>query len=133
MDDKLTVRLIEGGCHKDVRGKLRFVNDFNMSQVKRFYTISNSIEQPKRGWIMHKRETKWFFPLRGITTIHVTGSNTCSELKESTYVLNAEEPKILEVFPGNWFLIEQNGSAEVQVFSNSFVGEFPDDDFRRDQ
>ena len=62
---------IVGGTHADARGTLRLCNDFDMSEVKRFYTISNSKEQPKRGWIGHKQETKWFFPLRGTTTILV--------------------------------------------------------------
>ena len=60
-----------GGFHADVRGSLRFCNDFDMSAVKRFYTIANSVDQPVRGWIGHKRETKWFFPLKGTTEIVV--------------------------------------------------------------
>ena len=62
---------IVGGSHADSRGALRFCNDFDMSPVKRFYTIANSAEQPVRGWIGHKRETKWFFPLKGATTVTV--------------------------------------------------------------
>ena len=46
-------------------------------------------------------------------------------------MLNAEEPKVLKVPSGNWFSIEQDGNAEVMVFSDSKVGEFANDDFRR--
>ena len=67
----MEVKLITGGKHEDSRGALRFVNDFDMSSIKRFYTISNSASSPKRGWILHHRETKYFFPLRGVTTIHI--------------------------------------------------------------
>ena len=42
-----------------------------MAVVKRFYTIANSVECPVRGWIGHRRETKWFFPLKGATTVTV--------------------------------------------------------------
>lgn len=61
--------LIHGGTHADARGTLRFCNEFDMGAVKRFYTISNSAECPIRGWIGHKRETKWFFPLKGTTEL----------------------------------------------------------------
>lgn len=126
----MEVRLIEGGKHEDARGSLRFCNDFDLTPVKRFYTISNSASEPKRGWIMHKQETKWFFPLVGVTKIKIE-SDIHSTPTPILYNLDAEHPRVLCVPPGNWFLIEQDGSAEVQVFSNCFVGEFPNDDFRR--
>lgn len=117
-------KIIEGGRHEDARGALRFCNDFDMSSVKRFYTVANSAEQPKRGWIMHKRETKWFFPLKGVTTIHID--------PDQTFVLDAAKPAILCIPPNHWFYIEQYDGAEVQVFSNCFVGEFENDNFRKD-
>jgi len=124
------VTLINGGSHADARGCLRFCNDFDMSQVKRFYTIANSAEHPKRGWIMHKRETKWFFPIRGTTIIRIEDVLHCSP-SPLTFTLDAQHPAVLQVPPGHWFLIEQDGAAEVQVFSSCRVGEFNDDDFRR--
>ena len=128
--------IIKGGIHVDVRGLLRFCNDFDMSEVKRFYTITNSAEQPVRGWIGHKRETKWFFPLRGQTIMDVEPMNYsrvgCTEgggLK--TYTISAEVPSVLKVPPDNWFRIKQCGNAEVMVFSDRKLGEFEDDDLRR--
>ena len=126
--------LIVGGIHSDPRGVLRFCNDFDMSAVKRFYTIANSAEQLVRGWIGHKRETKWFFPLRGVTTIEVEPMDLAAKDAEgakSFVVLAAEKPSVLKVEPGNWFCIKQDGSAEVMVFSDCKVGEFENDDFRR--
>lgn len=130
------VSLILGGSYSDARGLLRFCNDFNMSEVKRFYTISNSSIQPKRGWIMHQRETKWFFPLRGETILHIEPDrsvvrNVPSVPQSERCVLLADRPAVLCVPPGYWYCIEQNAVAEIQVFSNCFVGEFPNDDFRR--
>ena len=104
-----------------------------MREVRRFYTISNSREQPKRGWIGHKRETKWFFPLRGRTIVRVRPmeGDECSNVQNvRMFELRDDEPKVLKVPGGNWFLIEQDGAAEVQVFSNCRIGEFPNDDFR---
>lgn len=120
MDD---VRLITGGSHADARGCLRFCNDFDMTPIKRFYTVCNSAEQPNRGWIMHKKETKWLFPLKGVTTIHID--------PDQTFVLDAAKPAILCIPPEHWFYIEQHDGAEVQAFSNCFVGEFENDAFRR--
>lgn len=121
--------LIQGGVHADARGILRFCNDFDLSGVKRFYTIRNSAAEPKRGWIMHKRETKWFFPVLGVTKVSVrlAGSGPSDVF---TCVLDAALPEVLKIDPEQWFCIEQDGSAEVQVFSNCRVGEFADDDFR---
>lgn len=130
----MKVELIVGGSHSDVRGALRFCNDFDMSAVKRFYTIANSAEQLVRGWIGHRRETKWFFPLRGVTTIEIEPMDLAAKDAEgakSSVVLAAEKPSVLKVEPGNWFCIKQDGNAEVMVFSNCKVGEYENDDFRR--
>ena len=126
--------LIQGGCHVDTRGALRFCNDFDMSAVKRFYTIANSAGQPVRGWIGHKRETKWFFPLKGVTAIWVEPMNLAAKNAENAkdvFVLEEEKPSVLKVPPGNWFCIKQDGTAEVIVFSDCKVGESENDDFRR--
>ena len=143
----MNTEIMEGGMHTDARGALRFCNDFDMSSVKRFYTIANSAEQPVRGWIGHKRETKWFFPLKGTTTITLeqmdgetlaaTTSAKAPAVKKNAedakdvFVLEEVKPSVLKVPPGNWFCIKQDGNAEVMVFSDCKVGEFKDDDFRR--
>ena len=129
--------LIAGGNYSDVRGTLRFCNDFDMSMVRRFYTIANSVECPVRGWIGHRRETKWFFPLKGTTTVTVepmAGEMVAAkdaEVAKESFVLNSDRPSVLKVKPGNWFCIEQHDGAEVMVFSDCRVGEFENDDFRR--
>lgn len=122
------ITLIFGGAYADKRGSLTFCNDFDMQEVRRFYTISNSRESPCRGWIGHKRETKWFFPIKGSTEIIIESMNG----KERQSVLLAStEPAVLKVEPGNWFCINQDGNAEVMVFSNCCIGDSRDDDLRR--
>ena len=128
--------LIQGGIHADDRGSLRFCNDFDISLVRRFYTIANSAERLVRGWIGHKRETKWFFPLKGTTEIVVEPMGDFNAERQSgreaeRFVLKEEDPKVLRVPSGNWFCIKQDGRAEVMVFSDCKVGEFANDDFRR--
>ena len=121
--------MISGGRYVDNRGVLRFCNDFDMSAVKRFYTIANSAEQPVRGWIGHKKETKWFFPVRGKTVIEVENFNRVDRVERVE--MDAERPCVLKVPPGNWFKIVQDGDAEVMVFSDCHVGEYENDDIRR--
>lgn len=126
--------VIDGGRHADARGVLRFCNAFDLSAVKRFYTIANSAEQPVRGWIGHKKETKWFFPLRGRTTIlseSMDSSEKDAEIAKDIFVLEETKPGVLEVPPGNWFCIKQDGNAEVMIFSDCKVGEHKNDDYRR--
>lgn len=123
------IRRIDGGRHVDGRGTLRFCNDFDMAQVRRVYTIANSADAPVRGWIGHRRETKWFFPLKGETTIVAEPMDGGSS---EAYMLKAEEPAVVEIPGGYWFKIMQDGgSAEVLVFSDCRAGEFANDDFRR--
>ena len=130
----MNVEFLQGGSHSDVRGTLLFCNDFDMSAVKRFYTIANSAAEPVRGWIGHKKETKWFFPLKGTTTILVEPMDSAAknaEVAKVAFLLDSGKPSVLKVEPGNWFCIEQDGTAEVIVFSDCKVGEFENDDFRR--
>lgn len=121
--------MIEGDVHEDIRGTMRYCNDFDMSPVKRFYTISNSCAQPVRGWIGHKKETKWFFPTRGMTKVCVKPMDEMSS--PESFLLDARNPHVVKVEPGYWLSIEQGGDSEVMVFSDCKVGEYENDDFRR--
>lgn len=56
---------IQGGVTKDNRGQIRFVNDFDMSLVKRFYIIKNADTELVRGWRAHQIEQRWFYVLSG--------------------------------------------------------------------
>lgn len=128
----MATNLILGGRHSDARGTLRFCNDFDMTSVRRFYTISNSVGQPIRGWIGHKRETKWFFPIKGKTVVEVKPMHMLVAEDSTQVELDAKNPMVFKVEPGNWFCIRQYGRAEVMVFSDCKVGEFDNDDYRRD-
>ena len=131
----MNLELIQCGSYIDSRGALRFCNDFDMSVVKRFYTIANSAERPVRGWIGHRKETKWFFPLKGVTTIKVEPMDLAAKNAKDAKTnvdLESDKPSVLKVEPGNWFCIEQHDGAEVMVFSDCRVGEFENDDFRRE-
>lgn len=121
--------LIVGGRHADARGVVSFCNEFDMTPVRRFYSISNDAASPVRGWIGHRTECKWFVPTHGATVIRTEPMDGACVRAE--FVLDAASPAVLRVPGGNWFAIEQDGEATVMVFSDCRVGEHPNDDFRR--
>jgi len=57
--------LIRGDFFSDDRGKLSFINNFLMSQVKRMYMVEHPDPTVIRAWQAHKREQKWFYVLDG--------------------------------------------------------------------
>lgn len=60
-----SITTIQGGIAKDHRGQIRFVNDFDMSLVKRFYMIKNADVDLIRGWRAHRIEQRWFYVVAG--------------------------------------------------------------------
>src|SRR5690606_41963258 len=59
------INTIQGGIAEDHRGHIRFVNEFDMTQVKRFYIIKNKDTDLVRGWRAHRIEQRWFYVLSG--------------------------------------------------------------------
>lgn len=60
---------IQGGIAQDERGQIRFVNDFDMALVKRFYIIKNADTELVRGWRAHQIEQRWFYVLSGAFSV----------------------------------------------------------------
>lgn len=63
--------LLLGRGHQDERGCVKFNNDFNMSFIKRMYTIENNSSNSIRGWQGHKIEQRWFIASIGSFQIDV--------------------------------------------------------------
>ena len=59
------INIISGGIHSDARGSIEFVNDFDMSPIKRFYIIKHNDIETLRGWRAHRIEQRWFYVLNG--------------------------------------------------------------------
>ena len=119
--------LIEGNIHRDDRGCVRFVNDFNMKNVVRLYCI-----EPKlgvvRAWQGHKKETKWFYAAKGSFVVKVINMNT---RLLNQFILTDLESKVLEIPGGsyNGFEALEEGSV-LMVFSDFTLEESKGDDFR---
>ncbi|MCU7615084.1 WxcM-like domain-containing protein [Chryseobacterium sp. GMJ5] len=63
--------LLEGKSHQDERGIITYNNDFDLSQIKRIYTIENHSTDFIRGWQGHKIEQRWFACMKGSFEISV--------------------------------------------------------------
>ncbi|WP_282638521.1 WxcM-like domain-containing protein [Sphingobacterium thalpophilum] len=92
---------IQGGISKDHRGEIRFVNDFDMEAVKRFYIIKNADTDLVRGWRAHCIEQRWFYVLSGafiVDLVQIDDWNAPSQnLPVERLRLEAESMRVLHV------------------------------------
>ena len=115
--------IIKGGSYSDVRGTMRFVNDFRFSDVKRFYLIKHPDTKIIRAWQGHQLEKKYFFPISGsfvIAWVKIDNfENPSDNLIPEYHILSAESSDILSVPKGY-----ANGlkalepDSEIMIFSD---------------
>ena len=86
------IKIINGGIAVDDRGDVRFVNDFDFKNVKRFYHVSNHRRGFIRAWHGHKKEGKYVYVSSGSALIGVVNMES-NEI--SKFVLSSKSPKIL--------------------------------------
>ncbi|WP_426790112.1 WxcM-like domain-containing protein [Sphingobacterium sp. WOUb80] len=98
------ISIIRGGSANDERGQIRFVNDFDMGLVKRFYLIKNIDTELIRGWRGHKIEQRWFYVLSGSFSVNLikidNWESPDSESNIERIVLKSSEMQILHVPSG---------------------------------
>lgn len=138
MGDKMDkIKLIKGGSAIDARGIVSFVNDFNFSNVKRFYMIENHKKNFVRAWHGHKKESKYFTVVQGsfkICGIEIDDWEKPSKnLDIEEFVLSDKIPSILYVPEGyvNGFM-SLSEDAKLVVFSSSKLEDSLNDDIRFD-
>ncbi len=118
-----------GGISVDDRGSVRFVNDFDFTNVKRFYQVENHREGFIRAWHGHRHEGKYVYVTSGTALIGVVNMDT--ELI-SVHVLSAKQPRVLFIPPNNYNgfkSLEDNTS--IMFFSTSTLEESKGDDIRQ--
>src|SRR5690606_38784589 len=95
------INTIAGGIAKDHRGQIRFVNDFDMTQVKRFYIIKNTDTELIRGWRAHRTEQRWFYVLSGAFTVNLVQidnwESASPDLPVEKKILKVVDPQVLHV------------------------------------
>jgi dTDP-4-dehydrorhamnose 3,5-epimerase-like enzyme len=129
-----SVEIIKGGISLDNRGQIRFVNEFDMSSVKRFYIIKNSDTELIRGWRAHRVEQRWFYVLSGSFELNIVKidnwTNPSIDLTIETIKLSADDLQVihLPVGYGTAFkALEEN--SELLVFADHGIEHAPFDDY----
>lgn len=130
--------VIKGGMAKDDRGAVSFVNDFVMSEVKRFYVISSAHQGYVRAWIGHRLERKWFFAVSGkmalvvrtLESFEPDGGVSDSKI----FYLDASEPQVVALPRGFAIGIKAlSENARMLVYSDKTLEEAKDDVIRFDK
>lgn len=129
--------IIKGDLFKDNRGKLFSCNRFDMSLVKRMYSIENCDSNYIRGWKGHKIETRWFFATKGSMIIYTILISDLENAHPSpvinTFKLNEDNLNILEVPPGFATSIKQYSNGDrICVYADYQLGVSGDEDLRWD-
>lgn len=125
-------KIINGNCHIDIRGKLNFNNDFNLSEIKRVYTIENSSTEFRRGWQGHKIEQRWFTAIEGRFEIKIiiidNWENPDFKLEPFVFELNSEKFDVLHIPSGCISCIQAlEINSKLLVFADYFLGEIEDE------
>lgn len=128
------LKIIKGEKHIDQRGELSFVNDFDMSEVKRFYRIKNYDIDTIRGWRGHKIEQRWFHVLKGafiVNLVEIDNWDAPSQhLKQATFKLDAKDMVVLHMPVGYASSIKAiENDSEMIVFGDYSIEHAPMDDY----
>lgn len=128
------IDLIKGGIAEDHRGHIRFVNEFDMQLVKRFYIIKNQDTELVRGWRAHRIEQRWFYVLSGGFELNIVEidnwDNPSRDLAVEKRVLLAGNMEIIHVPSGYgtaFKATEEN--SELLVFADYGIEHAKMDDY----
>jgi len=124
----MEAKIINGGLSVDDRGSVTFVNDFDFTDIKRFYMVENHRAGFIRAWHGHEKEAKYVFVVSGSALIGAVKMNEDSPKK---FILSSKSPKILYIPPGyaNGFKTLEEGT-KVIFYSTSTLKESINDDVR---
>lgn len=127
--------LIEGGFAIDDRGQLSFVNDFDFSNVKRFYMVENFSQDVIRAFHGHLKEEKYVLVVSGSAIIAAVEMDDTIKPKKSNevsrFILSSKKPCVLYVPAGyvnGLKALEEN--TKIIFFSTSSLEESKGDDYR---
>jgi len=130
-------KLMQGDIGIDDRGEVGFVNEFNLSAVKRFYTVKNHRQGFIRAWHAHRRESKYVTVVKGAAIVGAVRiddwENPSKDSKIHRYVLSAGKPSVLFIPDGfaNGFMNLTEDTVLV-FFSTTTLEESQGDDIRFD-
>ncbi|MEM0519052.1 sugar epimerase [Aequorivita flava] len=124
--------IIKGGQHTDERGQLCYNNDFDLSEVKRIYTIENWSTETIRGWQGHKIERRWFSVVSGSFKIELIAidkwENPAKDCKLFSFELLADKLDVLCVSKGYVSKIQAlERNSKLLVMADYLIGEVKDE------
>lgn len=128
----METKLLRGDISVDDRGKVRFINDFDFSGVKRFYQVENHSRGFIRAWHGHTRESKYVYVASGSALVGTIDMNFEEGHEHpQKQVLSAAKPSVLWIPPGyaNGFKNLEEGTIVI-FFSTSTLEESKGDDIR---
>jgi len=111
------------------------VNEADQREVRRFYIIDAFESETIRAWQGHKREQKWFYPIKGKGLLKALDMldyrDSAMQAKVSGFILEERNPAVLHL-PGAYY----NGiqalapGFRLLVFSDFNLEDSEQDDFR---
>lgn len=132
------INQIFGNVAVDDRGSLKFINDFNFQDVKRFYQVQNHSRNFIRAWHGHVKEAKYVYVVKGSILVGAVPmpsdtekTNFDPKTEPKRFVLSSDKPSVLYI-PANYangFMTLTEDSI-VQFFSTSTLEESKGDDIR---
>ena len=129
------IKIVEGGISVDERGAISHVNDFDMSDIERFYIIHQNDTSIIRAWHGHQFEKKYFYVLKGSFTMAFvkidSWDNPSVNLKPEIYTLSSARSEVLCIPEGYANGLKANESNSILlVYSTKVLAEAGNDSWR---
>jgi hypothetical protein len=125
--------IIYGGNHFDSRGEMKFNNLFDMSQVKRCYSIKLK-EKHIRRWQGHKIEQRWFTAISGSFNIQLIKVDNWVKpsinLQKINYQLESEALDFLHIPGGYITSIEALSHNSILLVMSDYLLNEINDEYR---
>jgi len=129
----MDVFVIDGGVSVDDRGSIRFANEFQFQNIKRFYQVQNHRAGFIRAWHGHKKEEKYVWVASGSAVVALVplDANQGDLCQVRTIVLSEQAPKVLRIPAGHYNgFMSLTTDTRILFFSTSTLEESSQDDIR---
>ena len=128
-------KIISGNRIYDNRGSVRFNNNLEFKNLKRFYTVHNYSKNFIRAWHGHLKEEKFIGCIKGTFQVSAVKLDNIKDPNKKNRVynffLNQSDSNFVYIpkgFANGSMSLEEN--SELLIFSTSSLNESLKDDFR---
>ena len=128
-------KLINGNRIYDKRGSLRFSNELNFKNIKRFYIVHNYNKNFIRAWHGHLKEEKYIGCIKGTFQVSAVKIDNIKKPNKKNkifiFFLNKSDSNFLHIpkgFANGSMSLEEN--SELLIFSTLSIKESLNDDIR---